>query len=240
MARAKLIRVSVYVASTLAALTLLVGLLHTSLGRPLLARLGVGCPVQASPEDVERARRDSARATRGSEPSPAQPALGFVLDEMTMADAQAWAEREQVSCEEQRGGTLLMCSHVRAAALGGSGGETTDELVLAFSPKTKRLVNIATTEYSSAALLIPRPGLHACETGMLPASLLGHAPVARRSPARRDSCVLDPDSRIARVRSGPRRTSQRPPCRRDPHIGIRTTPAWGARAVRRVERGGWC
>ena len=147
MARAKLIRVSVYVASTLAALTLLVGLLHTSLGRPLLARLGVGCPVQASPEDVERARRDSARATRGSEPSPAQPALGFVLDEMTMADAQAWAEREQVSCEEQRGSTILMCSHVRAAALGGSGGETTDELVLAFSPKTKRLVNIATTEY---------------------------------------------------------------------------------------------
>ena len=147
MARAKMIRVSIYVASVLAALTLLVGLLHTSLGRPLLARLGVGCPVQASPEDVERARRDSARATRGSEPSPAQPALGFVLDEMTMADAQAWAEREQVSCEEQRGGTLLMCSHVRAAALGGSGGETTDELVLAFSPKTKRLVNIATTEY---------------------------------------------------------------------------------------------
>jgi len=147
MARAKLIRVSVYVASTLAALTLLVGLLHTSLGRPLLARLGVGCPVQASPEDVERARRDSARATRGSEPSPAQPALGFVLDEMTMPDAQAWAEREQVSCEEQRGSTILMCSHVRAAALGGSGGETTDELVLAFSPKTKRLVNIATTEY---------------------------------------------------------------------------------------------
>jgi hypothetical protein len=50
---------------------LAIGLLHTPLGRPLLARLGVGCPVQASPEEVERARLKSAHATSGSEASPA-------------------------------------------------------------------------------------------------------------------------------------------------------------------------
>jgi len=147
MARASLIRVSIYVASGLAVLTLLVGVLHTPLGRPLLARLGVGCPVQASPEDVERARVKSARATRGTEASPAQPALGFVLDKMTEEDARSWADREHVSCESQRGGSLLTCKDVPGSALSGRAGGPIDELALAFSPGSKRLVNIATAQY---------------------------------------------------------------------------------------------
>ncbi len=77
MARANWIRVSIYVASGLAALTLLIGLLHTPLGRPLLARLGVGCPVQASPEDTERARLESARATRGYRGEPSATRAGL-------------------------------------------------------------------------------------------------------------------------------------------------------------------
>lgn len=147
MARAQWIRVSVYVASGLAVLTLAIGLLHTPLGRPLLARLGVGCPVQASPEEVERARLTSARATAGSEASPAQPALGFVLGKMTIKDVYAWADREHVNCDDSRGGTVLSCKDVPSSALGARKGGVVDELVLAFSPVTQRLVNIATTQY---------------------------------------------------------------------------------------------
>jgi hypothetical protein len=147
MARAHWIRVSIYVALGLVVLTLAIGLLHTPLGRPLLARLGVGCPVQASPEDVERARLQSAHATRGTEASPAQPALGFVLGKMTIKDLSAWADRERVSCDETRSGTVLTCKDVPERALGGRAGRVVDELVLAFSPVTQRLVNIATTQY---------------------------------------------------------------------------------------------
>jgi len=151
MARAKWLRVSLYVISGFAALTAVIGLLHTPLGRPLLARLGVGCPVQASPEDTERARLESARATGGTEASPAQPALGFVLDRMTVADVEAWAERYHVTCNEQRSGTLLDCRNVPDEALGGHGGRTLDELQLVFSPASKKLVNIATTQYGLPA-----------------------------------------------------------------------------------------
>ena len=147
MARARWIRVSIYVASGLAALTLVGGLLHTPLGRPLLARLGVGCPAQAPPEDVERARLQSAHATQGIEPSPAQPALGFVLDKMTMSDVEAWADRAHVSCDEMRSSSVLHCKNVPESALGGRTGSAVDELDLAFSPTTKRLVNLATTQY---------------------------------------------------------------------------------------------
>ena len=62
MKRAKWIRVSVYAVAVLAGLTVFVGFLHTKAGRPLLARIGVGCPVKASPEAIEVARDRSARA----------------------------------------------------------------------------------------------------------------------------------------------------------------------------------
>ena len=147
MARAKWIRVSIYIASGSTVLTLAMGLLHTPLGRPLLARLGVGCPVQASPEDVDRARLESAHATQGTEASPAQPALGFVLDQMTMKDVLAWADREHVSCDDTRSGSILTCKNVPNGALGGRAGGSIDELEMAFSATSKKLVNIATTQY---------------------------------------------------------------------------------------------
>ena len=147
MARAKWIRAAIYVASGSAALVLAIGLLHTPIGRPLLARMGVGCPVQASPEDVERARLKAARATQGKDPSPAQPALGFVLDKMTAKDIKAWAEREHVSCDDMRSGSVISCKDVPESALGGRSGGPIDELVLAFSPTSKRLVNISTSQF---------------------------------------------------------------------------------------------
>jgi len=58
MKRALSIRVSIYAVCVLAGLTVVVGLLHTPAGRPLLALLGVGCPMKVSPEAVEAARLD--------------------------------------------------------------------------------------------------------------------------------------------------------------------------------------
>ena len=184
MTRARWIRVSIYVASSLATLTVAIGLLHTPLGRPLLARMGVGCPVQASPEDAERARLESARATQGTEATPTRPALGFVLDKMTLADVQAWADRQHVSCDEQRSGSLLRCTDVPESALSGRTGGPLNELDLAFSPRTKRLVNIATTQYdlSSAAA--------ASQMGAVVAGLEDQLGKPTRESGRRSSAYL--------------------------------------------------
>ena len=141
MTRALLIRVSTYTASVLVALTLVGGFLHTKAGRPILARLGVGCPVKASPEAVEAARLNSARAQRGTEAASSRPALGFALDTMTLADVKAWAEKQHVSCEDVRAG-LLRCTNVPLAALGGT-GPVIDKLDLGFALASQHLVSIS-------------------------------------------------------------------------------------------------
>jgi hypothetical protein len=142
MKRASLIRTAIYVASTLVALTLVIGALHLKVARPLLARLGVSCPVKASPEEVEAARLESARAQRGAEAALSRPALGFELDRMTLRDVKDWAEKKQVSCEELRKGLLLRCSGVAEAALGNT-GPVIDQLDFGFAPRTARLVNLS-------------------------------------------------------------------------------------------------
>ena len=141
MARAQLKRVSIYVLSLLAALTLLGGFLHTKAGRPLLASLGVGCPIKASPAAIEAARNGSARSQRGSEAATSRPALGFALDRMTLADVKAWADSQHVSCEDVRVG-LLRCTDVPVVALGGS-GPLINRLDFGFTLADRRLVNIS-------------------------------------------------------------------------------------------------
>src|SRR4051812_18452576 len=140
MKRALLKRVSIYTVSGLAGLTLVAGLLHTKIGRPLLVRLGGACPLKASPEAVEAARLNSARTLRGTEAAASRPALGFALDSMTLHDVKAWAESKHVSCEEKRVG-FLQCADVPLAAV-GSRGPSISKLDFGFSPATERLVNI--------------------------------------------------------------------------------------------------
>src|SRR5450432_2455096 len=142
MKRAKLVRVAIYVASVLAALTLVIGVLHTKAARPLLARLGMKCPLQGSAKDVEAARLKSARAGRGTEAAASRPALGFALDAMTLQDVKAWADKKQVACEEVRKSSFLRCSNVPESAL-GSTGPSIAELDFGFAPATQRLVNIS-------------------------------------------------------------------------------------------------
>jgi hypothetical protein len=142
MKRAQLIRSAVYLASVLAALTLVIGALHMKAARPLLARLGVKCPVQGSAAEVEAARLKSARAQRGTEAAASRPALGFALDTMTVADVRAWADKKQVTCEEVRKDSFWRCANVPESALGGT-GPVISELDFGFSPSTQRLVNIS-------------------------------------------------------------------------------------------------
>ena len=143
MKRARLLRVSLYVVSVLAGLTLFVGFLHTKAGRPLLAHLGVGCPMKASPEDVEAARLNSARTQRGAEAAASRPALGFALDSMTLADVKAWVDKHDLNCDELRTG-LMRCSDVPATAFGDQEtGPNVDQLDFGFAPASQRLVNIS-------------------------------------------------------------------------------------------------
>lgn len=143
MKRAKWIRVSLYVVSVFVVLTAFVGFLHTKAGRPLLARLGVGCPVKASPEAVEAARLNSARLSRGVETAASRPALGFALDTATLSDVKAWADKKNVSCDELRAG-LLRCNDVPVATLGaGFTGPVINQLDFGFAPATEHLVNIS-------------------------------------------------------------------------------------------------
>jgi hypothetical protein len=141
MKRAQLKKAVIYVASVLAGLTLLIGLLHTKAGRPLLARMGLACPVKASPEAVEAARLSSARLQRGAETAASRPALGFALDTMTLNDVKAWAARKNASCDELRIG-LMRCTDVPALAV-GSTGPAINQLDFGFAPATERLVNIS-------------------------------------------------------------------------------------------------
>ncbi len=141
MKRAHWIRAGVYTASTLAVLTVGIGALHTKAARPLLARLGFGCPMKASAADIAAARLNSARAVRGTETAASRPALGFALDTMTLRDVKAWADRKGVSCDEIRTGSFLRCSDVPESALGGQGANVA-ELDFGFTLGSEKLVNI--------------------------------------------------------------------------------------------------
>ena len=125
----------------------LIGFLHTKSGRPLLMNLAAlgGCPVAAkvTPDQIETARRASVAKDRGIAVAPSRPALGFVLDRTTMADALAWAAKSGVRCTEKRPG-LLRCAEVPSAAVGRPELEgTIEDLALGFAP-SGFLVNVTT------------------------------------------------------------------------------------------------
>jgi len=141
MTRAQLKRVSSYVLGLPILLVLVGGLLHTPAGRPLLARLGVGCPIKASPEDIEAGRLGSARVQRGTAAAPSRPALGFELDRISRREVETWAAARHLSCADVRAG-LLRCVDVPAAAL-GEPGPSIERLDFGFSLAEGRLVNLS-------------------------------------------------------------------------------------------------
>lgn len=122
-----------------------IGLLHTSIGKPLLMKVG-GCPAaNAPPAGVEDTQKQAIRDTRGDAPAPKRVALGFELDKTTFADVVAWAEQNHVKCEAKRENTLYSCTSIPAAALPATVAKSDlDELELSFRVKDHTLLSLST------------------------------------------------------------------------------------------------
>ncbi len=131
------------------AVTGLIGLLHTSVGKPLLMKTG-GCPAaNAPPEGVEDAQKRAIRLTRGGAPAPQRMALGFDLDKTTLADVQAWAKAHNITCKASREDTTLSCENIPAEALPATFARTRiDELELSFRVKDKSLFSLSTWRWN--------------------------------------------------------------------------------------------
>lgn len=150
MVSKKLRRAAIGVVLTAAGLTGVVGFLHTSMGRPWLAKVG-GCPItKATAAEVEEARRMGVRATRGTKPAPERPAIGFVLEGATTDDVHAWAAKNDLSCTDKREGMLIACKAVPLSALGDRPAESgkASEVNFAFRPVDKKLVNLTVVSFN--------------------------------------------------------------------------------------------
>ncbi|UGS88841.1 hypothetical protein KOL96_00905 (plasmid) [Ralstonia wenshanensis] len=135
-----------YALPSVAALTVaigLVGAMHLKAARPLLAMLGVPCPVDSTTAAQVSALRASGLAQlRASQPAPARPLPGgFVLDGTTTTEAVRWAHENGVACDAvTHGYNYLRCRGVDARKL-GLAGPPVSELWLSFGP-SGRLVGV--------------------------------------------------------------------------------------------------
>lgn len=129
-----------------AGLTAGIGLLHTSVGRPLLAAIG-GCPIKATPAAAEAARMNSVAKMRGDSPASAKPAAGFTMDRSSPDDVRAWAKKHGLACKDAREGMLITCTDVPVSALGDRPAQAgaVSEVAFAFRPRDKALVNLSVT-----------------------------------------------------------------------------------------------
>ena len=141
MGRAKKIAIYGLVGAT--ALTGLTGVMHLPFARHFLMRLG-GCPI-GTPEQTEASRRAALHDARGSEAAPARPALGFALDDTTLADVHAWADARGLECDDSREATLVRCKDVPASAVDKAfRGGVIAEVAFGISPSTGRVIAVTT------------------------------------------------------------------------------------------------
>ncbi|HXI54505.1 MAG TPA: hypothetical protein VNO55_00470 [Polyangia bacterium] len=171
-----------------------IGFLHTSAGRPLLARLGVGCPVKrVSPMQAEALRQRGVAAVRGATPAPVRPALGMRLDHSTEADVVAWAARNGVTCKAiALGLRQLQCHDVPAAAFSSMApvaSSPVDELMFAFNP-AGRLISVdvlrtGLTPENAARLFARQTGALTTTLGTAPVQVGDPSPVYLRAGALR-------------------------------------------------------
>jgi hypothetical protein len=135
MRRRRILKALSMLAALCATATALIGVMHTPAGLAAYARVfGGGCPVgRADPAEVERGRRASARALRGTLRAPARPAFGFALDVSTRRDLDRWIAQHGLSCRDRREHTLVL-----------------DEVTFAFAPGAMSLVNLTAVRYRLA------------------------------------------------------------------------------------------
>lgn len=128
-----------YAVPSVAALTVaigLVGAMHLKAARPVLAMLGVPCPVDnTTAEQVSALRASGLAQLRASQPAPARPLPGrFLLDSTTADEAARWARENGVACDAvTHGYHYLRCRGVDASKL-GLAGPPVSELWLSFGP----------------------------------------------------------------------------------------------------------
>jgi hypothetical protein len=114
------------------------GLLHTPVGRPLLARLG-GCPVGVvKPQDAERLHRAANAQSAGLENAQAKPCPGFALGQAERLDVSNWAKRWNLTCRDKLEGHLMLCAHVPAEALSRA-GHAIEEVEFSFGVEDGKL-----------------------------------------------------------------------------------------------------
>ncbi len=112
-----------------------IGWMHTSQGREVLAKLGIGCPVNSIDSHVVLAIQQKAISReRGLTAAPARPALGLLLDRSTEAQVAEKMAQENVHCDElSRGLLYLRCRSVPVQLL-GTNGPPVSEIWFSFSP----------------------------------------------------------------------------------------------------------
>lgn len=111
------------------------GALHLPIARPLLARLGVPCPVDnVSTVQVETMHRAAVDALRGTAAAPTLDIFGLTILATRQSDTGPWANARQMNCQSLiRGMHYLACTNVAAAAIGGGlADEAIDDLTLSF------------------------------------------------------------------------------------------------------------
>ncbi|GCB06717.1 hypothetical protein [Ralstonia sp. SET104] len=132
-------RLQRYAVPSVAALTVVIGLvgaMHLKAARPMLAMLGVPCPVDnTTAEQVSALRASGLAQLRGDKPAPARPLPGgFVLDGTTANEAARWAHENGIACDDvTHGYSYLRCRGVDAQKL-GLAGPPISELWLSFGP----------------------------------------------------------------------------------------------------------
>ena len=147
--RQSLLRWSLWGAAGLLLAVAAIGALHTSWGRPILARLG-GCPaMRVSAEEVERLHRAGMGGQLvAGRVAPLRPALGFHLDSMSPAEVMAWADGAHITCTKKaRGFISLHCANVARVLLpdGGSSQNESAPIIedLAFTFEShQRLISV--------------------------------------------------------------------------------------------------
>jgi hypothetical protein len=105
----------------------LTGLAHTSYGLRTIAWVtgSDGCPFghdKQKPALTAAAAEDLrvqaiTTAARSTEPAPARPALGFVLDSQHRADILAWTQAHSILCKTDRSGAGMRCDQVDGTSL---------------------------------------------------------------------------------------------------------------------------
>jgi len=142
-------RLLVGVGASAAVVTGAIGLLHTSIGKPLLMKAG-GCPAaNAPPEGVQEQQKQAIRGTRGDAPAPKRVALGFTLDKSTFADVAAWANKNGVACKASREDTTYSCAKIPAKALPETIAKADlDEIEFTFRVKDKTLFAVSTWRWN--------------------------------------------------------------------------------------------